>query len=116
MSLTVLGSGGGSATRINPGSGYLVTAGDDSIWLDAGPGTFMALGAVMDPGELSALVISHIHVDHCSDLFALFGYLAARNRVPVPVTAAEPLVNVTTPVSALPPALTGVASVQVDLS
>lgn len=85
--LTVLGSSGGSPTRTNPASGYLVTSGDDTIWLDAGPGTFMALAALTDPGELAALVISHIHVDHCSDLFALYGYLAygPSGTIPKPI-------------------------------
>ena len=85
--LTVLGSSGGSPTRTNPASGYLLTSGATSIWLDAGTGTFMALAGYMDPGTLSAVVISHIHVDHCSDLFGLYGYLAhgPSGNVPIPV-------------------------------
>lgn len=85
--LTVLGSSGGSPTRTNPASGYLLTSGATSIWLDAGTGTFMALSGHMDPGTLSAVVISHIHVDHCSDLFGLYGYLAhgPSGNVPIPV-------------------------------
>lgn len=85
--LTVLGSSGGSPTRTNPASGYLLTSGAASIWLDAGTGTFMALAGHMDPGTLSAVVISHIHADHCSDLFGLYGYLAhgPSGNVPIPV-------------------------------
>ncbi len=86
-SLTVLGSSGGSPTRTNPASGYLLTSGDTTIWLDAGTGTFMALGGHMDPGTLSGVVLSHIHVDHCSDVFGLYGYLAygPSGIVPIPV-------------------------------
>jgi ribonuclease BN (tRNA processing enzyme) len=90
-SLTVLGSSGGSPTRTNPASGYLVSSGDTTIWLDAGTGTFMALGAHTDPGTLSAVVLSHIHVDHCADLFGLYGYLAygPSGIVPIPVYVPE---------------------------
>lgn len=85
--LTVLGSSGGSPTRTNPASGYLLESGDTSIWIDAGTGTFMELARHTDPGALDAVVLSHIHVDHCSDIFGLYGYLAfgPSGIVPVPV-------------------------------
>jgi len=87
MQLTVLGSSGSSPSRTNPASGYLVEAGGQSIWLDAGPGTFMRLGSYMDPGQLSAAVVSHIHVDHSSDIMALYSYLAygPGGDFPIPV-------------------------------
>jgi ribonuclease BN (tRNA processing enzyme) len=87
MRLTVLGSSGGTPSRFNPASGYLVEAGDATVWMDAGTGTFMALAERVDPGLLSAVVISHIHVDHCSDLYGLYGYLAygPSGMVPIPV-------------------------------
>jgi ribonuclease BN (tRNA processing enzyme) len=83
----VLGSAGGAPTRTNPASGYLVESGDAAIWLDAGTGTFMELARHTDPGTLAAVVLSHIHVDHCSDVFGLYGYLAfgPSGVVPVPV-------------------------------
>ncbi|GMQ85327.1 MAG: MBL fold metallo-hydrolase [Acidimicrobiia bacterium] len=89
--LTILGSSGSSPTRTNPASGYLLTSGPASIWIDAGTGTFMALAAHIDPGALSAVVISHTHVDHCSDLFGLYGYLAygPSGTVPIPVYVPE---------------------------
>lgn len=87
MNLTVLGSSGGSPTRTSPASGYLVETEGGTLWLDAGTGTFMALADRVDPGTLTAVVISHIHVDHCADLFGLYGYLAygPSGVVPVPV-------------------------------
>jgi ribonuclease BN (tRNA processing enzyme) len=87
MKLTVLGSSGGTPTRTNPASGYLVETGDETLWIDAGTGTFMPLAARIDPGRLSAVVLSHMHVDHCSDIFGLYGYLAygPSGTVPVPV-------------------------------
>lgn len=91
MRFTVLGSTAGAPSRSNPASGYLVEHGDVSIWMDAGTGTFMELAERVDPGTLDAVVISHTHVDHCSDLFGLYGYLAygPSGRVPVKVFVPE---------------------------
>ena len=97
MELTVLGSSGGCPAPGNPASGYLVGMGDTTIWSDAGPGTFMRLMEYTDPGSLDAVVISHVHPDHCADLVALYGYLAygPSGTVPIPVFlpegASEPL-------------------------
>ena len=56
-----------------PASGYLVTAGADSVLLDIGPGVFPALLALdAVPG---AIFLSHRHHDHCLDLLPLFNYL-----------------------------------------
>jgi ribonuclease BN (tRNA processing enzyme) len=87
MKLTVLGSSGSTPTRTNPASGYLVEHDDTTLWMDAGTGTFMELARLTDPGTLDAVVISHMHVDHCSDLFGLYGYLAygPSDGGPVPV-------------------------------
>jgi ribonuclease BN (tRNA processing enzyme) len=90
MRLTVLGSTAGAPSRTNPASGYLVEHGDVSIWMDAGTGTFMELADRVDPGKLDAVVISHIHVDHCADLFGLYGYLAFGPSGDVPVKVFVP--------------------------
>ena len=85
MDLTVLGSSGSCAVPGNPGSGYLVSHEATNIWCDAGPGTFMALMAHVDPGLIDAVVLSHVHPDHCADLLAFFGYLAHGPGGPVPI-------------------------------
>jgi ribonuclease BN (tRNA processing enzyme) len=54
-----------------PSSGYLVAAGAATILLDCGPGIATALSAVASPAELGAVVISHLHLDHCYDLLPL---------------------------------------------
>lgn len=90
MRLHVLGSSGGSPTRENPASGYLVEAGATRIWLDCGTGTFMELARRTDPGKLTAVVVSHVHVDHCADLFGLYGYLAFGPSGDVPVRVFVP--------------------------
>jgi ribonuclease BN (tRNA processing enzyme) len=86
-SLTVLGSSGGTPTRTNPASGYLLEAAEMSFWVDAGTGTFMELSKHIDPGTLDGVVLSHTHSDHCTDIFGLYGYLAfgPSGLVPVPV-------------------------------
>lgn len=87
MNVTVLGSNAAAPSRSNPASGYLVQGPEGSVLLDAGPGTFMRLAEVMDPALLDGVVLSHLHVDHCSDLFGLYAYLAyevgGTRRIPV---------------------------------
>jgi ribonuclease BN (tRNA processing enzyme) len=88
MRLTVLG---GSAASPNTGAGcagFLVQRGDTSIVLDLGPGTLQELRRHADFRTLSAVIISHMHVDHMLDLIAL-RHALAYNPVsppgPVPV-------------------------------
>ena len=52
-------------------SGYLVSDGRTRLLLDCGPGVATALGAVLPPRELTAVVISHVHLDHCYDLLPI---------------------------------------------
>ncbi|MEN8114475.1 MAG: MBL fold metallo-hydrolase [Actinomycetota bacterium] len=85
--LTVLGSSGGTPTRTNPASGYLLQTEGMAFWLDAGTGTFMELARHVDPGTLEGVILSHIHVDHCTDIFGLYGYLGfgPSGEIPIPV-------------------------------
>ena len=72
MDLTVLGcSGSYGAPAGGACSGYLVRAGDANIWMDCGNGSFANLQQHIDPAELSAVVISHGHADHCVDIYGL---------------------------------------------
>lgn len=72
MRLTVLGSSGGYSTADNPCSGFLLEQGEARIWLDAGTGTFGALQRVADYTRLDALVLSHVHPDHCVDFYPFY--------------------------------------------
>ncbi|HEX2224249.1 MAG TPA: MBL fold metallo-hydrolase [Thermoanaerobaculia bacterium] len=76
MRMTVLGCSGGYPTAENPCSGYLLEQDGARIWLDAGTGTFAALQRVADYTRLEALVLSHIHPDHCLDFYPF--YIARR--------------------------------------
>ncbi len=81
--LTVLGCDGSWPGPGGAGSGYLVAGGGTSILLDSGPGTFAQLQRYLDPGRIDAVVLSHAHPDHWTDLesFATWaGYGPARDR------------------------------------
>ncbi len=71
MKLTVLGR---SPARPNPGeacAGYVVEGGGSRVLLDVGPGVVAQLLRRNTPDELDAVVISHMHTDHCLDLVTL---------------------------------------------
>lgn len=71
MQLTVLGCRAGMPGEGQPSSGYLVDTGTTKILLDCGPGIATALSAYDQAESLDAVVISHMHVDHCHDLLPL---------------------------------------------
>jgi ribonuclease BN (tRNA processing enzyme) len=73
--LTVLGSCGTYPAAGRACSGYLLEAGPDGgegpttrVWVDVGGGSLANLLAVANPAALDAIWISHLHVDHVSDL------------------------------------------------
>lgn len=68
MELTVLGCRSGMPAAGQCSSSYLVETEAARLLLDCGPGAATALSAVMDPRRLDAVVISHLHLDHCYDL------------------------------------------------
>lgn len=72
IELTVLGCSGSYASpALGPTSGYLLVAGRSTVWLDCGSGTFERLQRHAAPEDLSAVVITHRHPDHCVDLLGL---------------------------------------------
>lgn len=72
MELTVLGcSGSYGAPAGGACSGYLVRAGATVLWVDCGNGSFTNLQQHVHPEELTAVVITHGHPDHCVDLYGL---------------------------------------------
>ncbi len=75
MDLWVLGANGTYPTVGRPTAGYLLSHQETRVWVDAGSGTFGSLLELMDPADLDALIISHMHVDHCADVFPLYHYL-----------------------------------------
>jgi ribonuclease BN (tRNA processing enzyme) len=66
--LTVLGCSGSGPGPTSPASGYLISAGATRLLLDLGNGAFGALLRHLDPWELDAVALSHLHADHCADM------------------------------------------------
>jgi ribonuclease BN (tRNA processing enzyme) len=99
LELTVLGcSGSYGAPAGGACSGYLLRTRDALVWMDCGNGTFANLQRHADPADLSAVVITHCHPDHCVDIYGLhvldrYG-LEVRGR---PVFAAEGVYGLTEP-------------------
>lgn len=99
MEITVLGRHAPWAPAGGACSGYLVRSGGVSVLVDGGPGVgarLMQLGGV---ARLDAVVVSHLHEDHISDLHQLqFAVMAAqwdgRRSGPLPMYCpAEPARN-----------------------
>src|SRR5687767_14297690 len=72
VELTVLGcSGSFNGPKGGACSGYLVRSGETSIWLDCGNGTFGHLQQHIAAEDLTAVVVTHEHPDHCVDIYGL---------------------------------------------
>ena len=82
MRVTVIGCSGSFAGPSSPASSYLVQAEFGgrtwSILLDLGSGALGALQRQMSPDDLDAVLITHLHPDHCVDLCGL--YVSRRYR------------------------------------
>lgn len=92
LTLTVLGCDGSHPGPGGEGSGYLVRdwSSSTAVWLDAGPGTFAHLLEFTDAAALDAVVLSHSHDDHWSDIQSFITaarWTMAFDRDPVPVYA-----------------------------
>lgn len=70
MKVTVLGCSGSVPGADSPASGYLIEAEGYRLVLDLGHGAYGALQRYARPSEVDAVVISHLHADHCIDLTA----------------------------------------------
>ncbi len=84
MELTVVGCSGSASGPESPASCYLIQAPYHgrtfSLVLDLGPGAFGALYRYLDPSEIDAIALSHLHPDHCLDVLAY--YVAAKYSRP----------------------------------
>lgn len=90
MRLTVLGCCGSGPGPDSPASGYLVQEDGFALGLDLGNGAFGAMQRHLDPFQLGALALSHLHPDHCADVSALVVYVryhpdSKPGRPPIPL-------------------------------
>lgn len=92
MDLMVLGCNGPYPAAYGATAGYMVRSqgGYSFIALDMGSGVFARLGKFCPPENVSAIILSHLHYDHISDMGVFNYYLEALNRSgkklkPIPV-------------------------------
>ena len=85
LSFIVAGCDGSWTGPGGAGSGYLVVSGTTRVLIDAGPGTFANLQRYVEAETIAAVVISHRHPDHWTDLYPLSTHarLALERVVPV---------------------------------
>ena len=82
MKITVLGCSGSVPGPGLPTSGYLVEADGFRIVADLGAGTFGKLQTHCSPFDLDAVLLSHLHLDHCADFAALTTFRRHHPRPP----------------------------------
>jgi ribonuclease BN (tRNA processing enzyme) len=88
MKLTVLGCSGSLPGPDSPASGYLVEEDEYRLVLDLGHGALGTLQQHVAPHEVDAIILSHLHGDHCIDLTAYvnvlrYGPHRREGRIPV---------------------------------
>jgi ribonuclease BN (tRNA processing enzyme) len=93
MRLTIVGCSGSFAGPSSPASCYLVQAEHEgrtwNLVLDLGNGALGALQRHIDPMAIDAVLLSHLHPDHCLDLCGLYVMQkyrpAAPSRTRIPI-------------------------------
>jgi ribonuclease BN (tRNA processing enzyme) len=76
MQLDVIGAGPAYTDRPGAtGAAYLLRSAGTNLLLDFGQGSFPRLAGLIDPADLDAVVVSHLHPDHFIDLVPLRHYL-----------------------------------------
>lgn len=76
LALIPVGVGAAYAAPGEAQSCYLIRAGPRVVCCDLGSGALNRLTGIVAPEELAAVVISHLHPDHCVDLLSLHVYMA----------------------------------------
>lgn len=84
LEVVVLGSGGPRAFG-RAGSSYLILLdGTPRILVDAGPGAFLRIGELdLDLERVDTVLLTHLHIDHSSDLPAFFNARALTSDGPI---------------------------------
>jgi ribonuclease BN (tRNA processing enzyme) len=71
LRLTVLGCSTAAPDPATPAAGYLIEWDRTAVLLDVGQGVIRNLQRVLDPHDLTAVVIGHMHADHYLDVVGL---------------------------------------------
>ena len=72
MKLTVIGCSGSVPGPASPASCYLLEAGGFRALLDLGNGALGVLQRYCAVGDVDAVLLSHLHPDHCMDVLSLY--------------------------------------------
>lgn len=88
MKLTIVGCSGSIPGPDSPGSCYLLEHDGFRVAVDLGHGSLGALQRYIALPQLDAVVLSHLHADHCIDLTALhvahqYGNVGFEQPIPV---------------------------------
>ena len=88
MRVTVVGCSGSFPGPTSSASCYLVESDGYRVVLDLGNGSLGALQRHIDLDDIDAVLLSHLHADHCLDLCSYYVYRryhpgGARPRIPV---------------------------------
>ena len=70
--VTILGSSGRFQTLERACSSYLLEIDGDSIWLDAGGGSWLNLQRSIDYSNLNGVLLTHGHPDHTTDVLQAY--------------------------------------------
>lgn len=70
--LAVLGSSGMYPDTSRACSGYLFRSSDVNVMVDCGPGSTVNLGKFIAYNEINAILLTHLHTDHCLDLIGVY--------------------------------------------
>jgi len=88
MDLTIVGCSGSFPGPTSAASCYLLSADGFTCVVDLGNGAFGSLQAFTDPAAIDAVLISHLHGDHCLDMcsYQVFRkFYPAGELPPIPV-------------------------------
>ena len=86
LRITVIGCSGTYSSAESSCSSYLVQTDTTSVLLDAGPGSSIELQKHIDLADIDAIIVSHEHPDHWTELPSLYhAYRFGIRRLHVPL-------------------------------
>lgn len=92
LAITLLGTGSPIPDPHRAGPSTLVSAGDVHLLVDAGRGVLMRLAAAaVGPGQLAAVLLTHLHSDHITDLGDVITTRWITTFTPTPLTIVGPV-------------------------
>ena len=92
IAITLLGTGSPMPSPDRAGPATLISAGDEHYLVDAGRGVLMRLAAAgLGAPNLSAVLLTHLHSDHITDLNDVITTRWVMTFVPTPLTIVGPI-------------------------